>query len=330
MDLRENIFNNLNDKGYDDFTKIRWIYKYVCKEFSYDTRFYYPDPELKTHIYNRPVDISNVEDFEIVCYTFARILIDSLALFGFEAKLIRENNTPFSHTYVVMNYKNDILKLDPTKSRDVTRVKMNSTTLDFVSLTNEPFFQDQLNESDKIIASSYSRIDLDQFYNNASIMKLVDTVEESARNRNLTPLEAFYEKLEYIYSLINTRTDFTRYDDIDYYYSYLLTKFNINRKRVVINNEVISEAEHYVRPAVFFKKSDKSKKDIINISWIQYKNSPTIFYLIRKNGKNFEAREIFKAEAIELLKEYYNPACQFMFENAALGLSNEKNNNIIF
>lgn len=324
------IINTLDGKGYDDFTKIRWIYKYICKEFSYDTRFYYPDSELKTQIYHKHVDISNVEDFEIVCYTFAKILIDALALYGFEAKLIRENSGPFSHAYVVMNYKNDILKLDPTKSRDVTRVKMNSTTLDFVSLTNEPFFQDQLNESDKIIASSYGNLDLDQFYNNASVMKLVDIVEESARNRNLTPLEAFYEKLEYIYSLINTRTDFTRYDDIDYYYSYLLHKFNINKKRVVINNEVISEAEHYVRPAVFFRKSDKSKKDIINISCIQYKNSPTMFYLIRKNGESFEAREIFKDEAIELLKEYYNPACQFMFETGALKLSNGKNNNIIF
>ena len=39
MNLKEEITSYLDSHDYDDFTKIRWIYLYVCSIFSYDKEY---------------------------------------------------------------------------------------------------------------------------------------------------------------------------------------------------------------------------------------------------------------------------------------------------
>ena len=75
MNLRENIINHIDNHDYDDFTKIRWIYLYVCSIFSYDTRFIFGKKELRKEIYNKKLDLNTIEEFEIVCYTIAKIIV---------------------------------------------------------------------------------------------------------------------------------------------------------------------------------------------------------------------------------------------------------------
>ena len=330
MNMEMDIITSLENKGYDDLTKIRWIYLYVCQMFSYDTRFLYANKELKKEIYDKNVSIKSVEEFEIVCYTISKVLADALNICGYDAEVIKENNEYFSHAYVIVKHNNYILKLDPTKRHDITRVKMHSTTLGFTSLSDVPFFEDELQESDKIIKENSQNINLEEFYNNDSIKKLVEIIEESAKKRNLSEKELFFEKLEYIISLVNSRTDFKRYDDIDYYYAYLLKKFNINKCKIVINNKIISEGKYPVKPALFFKKDDKTMKDIINISYVKYDTlSPIRFYVMAKEGETYKIREIFKDEALELLKKYHNPTCQYIYEMAALNLEKDKKKKIV-
>ena len=49
----------------DDFAKIRYIYLYACKNFSYDIRFLFAEPSLKKEIYDKNIDedvrLDNVE-----------------------------------------------------------------------------------------------------------------------------------------------------------------------------------------------------------------------------------------------------------------------------
>lgn len=319
MNIKEDILTELSKNKYeDDFIKIRYIYLYVCKMFSYDVRFMYADKDLKEEIYKKEIDIENVEDYEIVCYTFAKILVDTLNLFNIDAQIIRENSNTFSHVYVIVKYRNGVLKLDPTKRHDNTRVKLNSSTLDFVKLDdNDTEFYDELLYADRIITNNYESIDTDVYYNNQSIVKLVNIIEDNAKLRKISKSELFFEKLEYIISLVNTRHDLIRYDDIDYYYSYLIRKFNLNDKKF------------YVKPGIFFKSNDKSMKDIINITLVKYKDFPPLFYLLRKEGKNFKMREIFKDEALELLSQYENPCIKSMFLDYAQSLAVDKNNGII-
>ena len=49
-----------------------------------------------------------------------------------------------------------------------------------------------------------------------------------------------------------------------------------------------------------------------------------IFYCLKKEEENYVAKEIFREEAIELLRQYSNPVSQFYFEKAALRLQTEQ------
>lgn len=307
MNIKSEITSNLNGKGFDDFTIIRWIYLYVCRTFSYDYRFYNKSNyELRKQIYEKELNLEKVEDFEIVCYTFAKVLKEALELCGFKNVEIKKGaGDGFSHAYVVIKHKGYKLKLDPTTRHDTTRVKMHSTTLDFVDLNEDPDFLDEVLQADKEINAHYEDVDLTEYYNNDSIVKLVKTIENVSKVLNLTPKRVFEDKVDYLFTLINCRDDFTRYDDIDYYFSYLIRKFKINENGL------------YFRPAIFFKKSDPSLKDVINIIHVKYKNEPVSLYVLQKIGNNFKVRKIFKDEALELLEEYESPNVQNFFEEEA-------------
>ena len=110
---------------------------------------------------------------------------------------------------------------------------------------------------------------------------------------------------------------------MDYYFSYLIKKFKLNEKTDIVNGEVDKTKIIRIKPAIFFNVDDEKMRDMINISIIQYENIPPIMYLLKKEGETFIAKEIFKNEAIELLKQYRNPLCQFVFEKETLNLSNE-------
>lgn len=330
MDLKEEIYKALDGKGYDDFTKIRWIYLYVCKKFSYDTRYIYAEQNMREKIYNIKLDITNVEDFEVVCYTLARVLVDALAEFGYKSEIIRETNSLLTHVYVIVKHKDYVLKLDPTKRYDITRVKINNTTIDFGPVENDDLFSDELLEADKKIASNFDGLYLTEKSVMDMTKQIIQEIDDYAIKHNLSESEIFFKKLEALYDMINSRTDLKRYDDIDFYYSYLLRIFKINKKEIIENDVAALKDHYYVRPTILFNVNDKSMKDIINISYIQYENLSPMFYLIKKEGESFKAREIFRDEALDLLSQYESPLCQYMFKEVAKKLPTGKKNGIIF
>lgn len=330
MDLQEKIFLALENKDFDDFTKIRWIYLYVCEMFSYDTRYIFANQSMKESTYNTTIDIKNVEDFEVICYTLARILVDALAIFGYEAEIVRETNNYLTHVYVIVKHKGMILKLDPTKRYDVTRVKMNSNTIDFKTLSNDEHFPELLLDTDKQIAPDFGGLYFSSDSDKIIIEKILEEINTYAMKNKLSEEEVFLKKLEALCSMINSKTNLKRYDDIDFYYSYLLKYFKMNKKEVIQNGITTYENCFYIKPVVLFNRNDKNMKDIINISYIHYKNLPPMFYLIKKEGESFKMREIFKDEALELLSEYETLLCQYMLEAAAEKLPTGKKNGIIY
>lgn len=295
MNSKEDVLSFLENSDFDDFTIIRYIYLYVCKLFTYDVRFHYADYDKKKEIYEKKIDIMNVQDYEIVCYTCAHVLVDLLGLFGINAEIVRESNYEFQHAYVVVKHKGKVLKLDPTHKHDITRVKMHSPTLDFQTLIDDSMFYDQLIDADKNINDKIkNRVDFEVFYNGETINELIKVLNDSAIKRGLTDGELFFEKLDAIEGLINTRTDFPRYDDIDYYLGYLINKFGLN------NNGVA------VRPAVFFKKDNPDMNEIINLAIVEYKGYDPVFYIVEKVDKNYKMRKIDINEMREKLDEYDN------------------------
>lgn len=301
--MEEDIITFLENTNFDDFTKIRYIYIYVCDKFSYDTRFYYAGSGLKDQIYNKVIDIRNVQDYEIVCYSFARILVDLLFLFNINSEIVFESDKGFRHSYVIVKHQGKVLKLDPTKRHDITRVKMNSKTLDFTTLIDDPIFVDQLDDADKHIAEIENKnVDLTVFCNSETISMLNDFINESARARNIDNETLFFEKIDYLCCLINLRTDFTRYDDIDYYLSYLIKKIKINEEHI------------FVKPMIMFKNDDPTMRDIINIILVEYYNRIPEFYILEKIDKNYKMREIDYREVKEKMQEYSNFAKDYVIK----------------
>ena len=295
MNSKDDVLSFLEDSNFDDFTIIRYIYLYVCNLFSYDTRFYYASYDYKKQIYNREIDIKNVEKYEIVCYTCARVLVDLLSLFGIQAEIVRDTNYEFQHAYVIVKHKGKVLMLDPTKKHDTTRVKMQSPTYDFQTLIDDPIFSDQLVDADRqIYEKLQNKNDYNVLYNSDSINDLINMIDINAKKRNISKAELFFEKMYAIEGLINTRTDFSRYDDIDYYFGYLINKFRMN------------EVKPYVKPAVFFKKDDPEMEEIINLVFVEYENYPPVFYIVERVDNNYKIREISKEEMKEKLDEYDN------------------------
>lgn len=315
--MYEEIVNGIEGKGFDNFTKVRWIYLYICKNFSYDARYYYANEEQRDKIYNKELNLSSVDEFEIVCYTTVRALQDALSIFGFKSEIIKEKPVKHPHVKLIVEYqKGKYLSLDPTISYDTTRVKMKSHTYDFIE-RNNPIFDEKLAEADQLINYYDNEIDYDVYYNSRSIDKLYSIMKESLIKREVSKTEIFFEKLEYVFSLLDIRTDFTRFADIDYYFSYLIYKFQLNDTNT-----------NYIKPALFINKKDKN--DLVDLILIDYPELSPMFYLLSKDkGKqNYTVKALSKEWVINILENYYS-ICTDMFFRYAQNMTELINNDRI-
>ena len=316
MKLIEDIEKYFNEhKDFDDFTKIRYIYLYICKTFSYDLRYYQADKNLKDSIYNDVIDIKNVKKYEYVCSSITNALVNILKYFGFNAKIQQEDNSNHLFAIVECNQKEFEykLKLDPTKRHDLTRVKLDSPTIDFIDLTNSKFFIDDLIYSDKLIKDTMPKINHEEHYDTITIKELNTVINESAKNRNLTESQLFNEMIEYITCLINIRKDLKRYDDMDNYYSYILHNFKIY-------DESISK---YLKPAIFF---NKDYNEVIWLTDANYKDLYHYMFVMKKNDDGYKIEKINKEQAFNYLNCYTNNECQNYFYKFASDLPNDTMN----
>lgn len=303
MNLIEEIKLVFKNHNYDDFTKIRYIYLYVCKKFSYDSRFMYARPSMKQEIYEKELDIKNVQQFEIVCYSYAKILKDILDYFGYKSEIIRDMDTKSKtpHAYVIVTFGNRKIKMDPTIKHDTTRVKMNAGTYDFIALTDDSTFEDDLIEADeelkKYIKINDNNEKFTSMMNYISLLGSMDYNEQSST-------QVFFNKLNAVFTIVNIRTDLKRYDDIDYYLSYILRKAKVNQEA------------NYVKPGIFFNLDDPSMQDIINIILVEYRDVPPTFYVMEKVGDHYRIHPATLDEIEDKLEHYGNYTIDFFFKEA--------------
>lgn len=86
----------------DKFQIARYIYVRTGELFNYDPLYEIldcNDQEEKFELINKRVDIHNVTDFNIVCYSWANMYKDLLSEFGINAKVIE---SPF-HSHVIFS-----------------------------------------------------------------------------------------------------------------------------------------------------------------------------------------------------------------------------------
>ncbi len=301
MNLIEELDLVFKENHMNDFEKIRYIYLYVCKKFSYDVRFIFALPSMKREIYNKEVDITHVEDFEIVCYTYSKILKEILDYYGYESEVIKEDSrseTP--HAYVIAKLGNRLLRLDPVTKHDTTRVKMNIATYDFAPVNEDLTFSDDLEDADALMKR------MNFFRGTSDAVKWNNWLASlNTYSVHPDPEIRFFNIFNAIISTMNVTKDLNRYDDLDYFFSYAIKKLGINEKRVI------------VKPATFFNDDDPSMRDMITIILVEYNPDLPIFYIIEPTEDGFYTRQIDSEEVLEKLSHYSNYVTDEYFKNAA-------------
>ncbi len=310
MNLVEELDLFFKEHPMDDFTRIRYIYLYVCEKFSYDTRFMYAPPALKQDIYEKEIDVKNAEEFEIVCYSYAKILKDLLDYFGYKSEVIRDQETlsKTPHVWVITKLGSRVIRMDPTGKHDTTRVKMNAGTYDFTVLNDDPTFEDDLIDSDALLKGLQTDpINYNKTQNYNSMINFLSSLSPINLSRD-NATQTILDSIKSIITMVNLKAkEFTRYDDLDYFFSYLLKKVRINEPVVV------------VRPAVFFNDDDPTMKDIINIILIELDNLPPMFYLMeRKEDGCYRIDETTPEVVKEKLEHYSNYVTDQYFYDAAV------------
>lgn len=301
MNIIEELDLAFKETEMDDFTKIRYIYLYVCKKFSYDIRFLFALPKLKKEIYDKKVDIENVQDFEIVCYTFAKVIRDILEHYGYQCKLIKEDNrsdTP--HAYVIVKLGQRVLRLDPVTKHDSSRVKINIPTYDFAPMVDDPTFSDDLEDADELMKKiNFYKSDKESMKFNNWLSSLTSYgIGPDPEIRYLNVFNA-------IVSTFNLNKSLKRYDDVDYFLSYALRKSKINDYRTI------------VRSATFFNNDDPTMSDLITLIIFEYNHNRPLFYILEPYDDGFHIRQIDSEEMLDKLSHYSNYITDEYFKNAA-------------
>ena len=227
MNLLDKLDNELKSMHYNDFEKVRYIYLRTCELFYFDSKYYYVENfnrKLFNKIINKKIDVSNVDDFSVICHSYSKFVL---------LKLINELTTvnaslhSGAHSYV--EYKDNsgyTWDLDATLG-DLSRIKVDIKSNGFTcrELWN---YQDVLDEVDKYIGYKYKeKTDFIQSLDLSSFNNLVNSInrliEESELN-NFTDV-SFFVKLLLNWCLC-VFSNCMGMDDNYNFYSFIYDEFN--------------------------------------------------------------------------------------------------------
>lgn len=153
MNVLELLDNELKDKHFNDFEKVRYIYLRTCQFFYFDGRYHFAkntDIELLKEICNKKLDVTNINDFSVTCHSYSEYILFTLIreLTGANVSLKKG-----SHSFVVYEEKPGITwNMDATYG-DLSRVKIDIRTKGFVN--SSIWYKKRLEEVDKVLGYNH-------------------------------------------------------------------------------------------------------------------------------------------------------------------------------
>ena len=146
MNVVSIIGDELGRKNWDLEDQIRYVYNRSCELFTYDERYRYVDSKLKEEIAHREIDLENVTDNRVICYTWSRSVFAPLMkkLFGIKTSTVGDE----FHEGIIFNLGDTTFLADANLHGDITRVKMKVSTNGYYPLGRSYDYGDILRERD--------------------------------------------------------------------------------------------------------------------------------------------------------------------------------------
>ncbi len=289
MDLKKEILDFLKTKkDWDQVTQSYYIYVTLCKMFSYDCHFLFGSETEKKKIYNRKIDISNVDTFEIVCSSWCYIAKKLLKEIGIESE-IKYDVLP--HVYLIIDLNPYKIKMDPMKDGyDLTRIKIGSKSHGFNDLNHNMDFQEKIKKSADMIYKKYD------IFADECVNILQQELKRYSQNKNFMTgkkfdNEVFIEKINIIINLINTTSLVKRFDDTDRYIDYLVIK-------------LLSEWEKSKFHKYPFWNIENGTWDILNPIALEFFEKSSLCYKMSQQEEKYVIQQISYDEMNYYLDNY--------------------------
>lgn len=262
MDLLAILKRELDLVGskWDLFDKSLYIYIRTCEIFSYDPYFAVTDNVEKwKKAYYKKMSISNIQYFEITCFTWCRIYKKLLKqILDIDVEIKGENGR---HRWCSFSIKNEYLELDSTflDYNDLVRVK-NHDFINGIKILDKDGNIDRVHTYEKI-RNSLLKIGYYCDYLYSDYLFLLHQ-------------DAFLEDVLKEYLGVNIYSDM--FDIINKKYNYIKNTLSVHNKRIC---DVIADVK--LLETILF--NDKEKKSIFRIT--MYKEDPfSIKYMSLVDG----------------------------------------------
>ena len=124
MDVLNLIDSELRNMHLSDFERVRYIYLRTCELFYFDMRYHfnkYISKRLLSKITKKEIDLTNVDDFRVICHTYSEYVLKKLINEFTNIDVIIHSG---GHSFLTINDKNGCSwDLDATLG-DLSRVKI--------------------------------------------------------------------------------------------------------------------------------------------------------------------------------------------------------------
>lgn len=139
MNLLDLFENELKNRHLDDFETIRYLYLRTCELFYFDMRYHfnnYISKKMLSKIINKEIDLTNVDDFRVICHTYSKYVLKRLINVFTNIDVIVHSG---GHSFLTINDKNGCSwDLDATIG-DLSRVKIGTKTTGFKCIWRDKY-----------------------------------------------------------------------------------------------------------------------------------------------------------------------------------------------
>jgi len=280
MNVLELLNKEINNTDWTLEDKAFYLFLRSCQLFTYDPRynFYlnvFRDKSMLNKIENHIVDLENVDNNFVVCYSHSKVF--SGLLYNLLELDTKEKGK--GHSWVEFNDGIRDIEADSTIYSDLSRVKMGLNTYGYLPIHKEYGFEDKL----KNIAIKVNYIDKE--YNNGLIMNKVNNLYDEFLNYIVPNESSTFEynmyKLYSIKEMFDSFDKLSGFSDKEFCIRYLLNKLSLNESKIsLFDNSDINNWKFiniylfdFIDEKIYFILDDKYFYQICEYDALNYINN---------------------------------------------------------